>query len=90
MDEKTIESRLIEVLDDATYSCVLNPANYLDPTSWMREHLKSHTEYMNSAAGATMVLPFKFELWLNGVGNSGRCVCNLCQAEFSMTNLDNW
>lgn len=84
----TNESRLNEVLDDSTFAEVLNPANYVNPTSWMREHLKTHPDYLDSSSGAVMSLPYIFELSSTGIGYVGRCTCTICKETHSITNID--
>ncbi len=86
----SVKDRLIEVLDSSTFKSVMDPNNYVDPTDWMKEHIKKHPEYLKEQASAVMILPFTFEVGENGIGYVGRCICNICKADHSMTDIDNW
>lgn len=87
---KSVGDRLDEVLDNNTFADVMNPKNYLDPTEWMKEHVKTHPEFLTQKASAVLHLPFTFEVSECGIGYAGRCRCNICNAEHSMTDRDNW
>ncbi len=90
INHETVEERLDEVLFDGSFRNILNPDQYVDPTQWMKEHIQTHPDYLKSLSGAVSILPFTFQLGETGVGYTGKCICNLCKEEHSITDVDNW
>lgn len=89
-DHETVGERLDEVLSNDSFRYILDPDHYIDPTPWMKEHIQTHPDYLESVSGAVSILPFTFQLSETGVGCVGKCICNLCKEEHSMTDMDNW
>ena len=89
-NRRTVGERLDEVLSDDAFRYILDPNQYTDPTPWMKEHIQTHPDYLKSLSGTVSVLPFTFQLGETGIGCAGRCICNLCKAEYDITDMDNW
>ena len=88
VDNNTVADRLHECLSDNSFKNIMNYENYIDPTHWMKEHIKKHPEYLASQSGTVAILPYTFVLSETGICFTGRCTCDICGEKFNMTNID--
>ena len=90
MIKDKVKDKLPLIMEDSRIDEIFSLKEYVDPRNWMREHIQTHTEFLESAGETAQILPFTFKLSSNSIGCIGVCMCNVCGETFSMTDIDNW